>query len=102
MCQELFKKNKNKIQLRKLEDLIGFMERFMNWAAISPNKKHSEELHKTEGFYRKESGTRRTLAKKHTKQNKKQVHRRKVKVQGDNSFLSAQLQRFSLAGLVAG
>lgn len=30
--------------------------------SISPSK-NSEELYKMEGFYRKESGTRRTLAK---------------------------------------
>lgn len=55
-----------KVQLSTFEDIIGFIKQFMNWGASHLAKKHSE-LQKMEDFYRKEGGTRKSLAKNRNK-----------------------------------
>ena len=51
---------KNKIQLRKFEDLLGFIHHYMNWAApqlvISKELWEAEEI---EGFWRQTGGKTR-------------------------------------------
>lgn len=44
---------KNKIQLSKCKDFIGFVQQFVIWEASSlADRKISEELHKMRGLYR--------------------------------------------------
>lgn len=59
---------KNKIQVSKLQDLIGFVKQFMSWAASQlASRKTLEELYKMKGVYRKEDGARKLAAKEKTR-----------------------------------
>lgn len=52
------------MQLSKLEDLLGFMERFTNQAAAHPANRCSEQLYSMEGLQRQKLGRAgRLLAK---------------------------------------